>query len=258
MNQWENRDPKAEIAKKLDFPNGSFQDHGGIPGCGSLLGGVIRAEILHRINEKYGSIFNFFNPDYGPPLLLLSYVKTLVFFRDNLYVMIPLSDSEGIVHSVSYKAACWFQELSPCGMERLQYATIPYLRITNTNMISADYNYTMQILGRNERCNEENVLKGIIREAEYIRYDTQEDYQRENERIEKACQKRNWAVVKLPQDTGEGAILQYAYEKKGNILLECIRKFIPLRMKNMIKSCLGMPQYMTARYHTPKESIFRQ
>ena len=41
MNQWENRDPKAEIAKKMDFPNGNFQDHGGIPGCGSLLGGVL-------------------------------------------------------------------------------------------------------------------------------------------------------------------------------------------------------------------------
>ncbi|WP_237142729.1 glycosyltransferase family A protein [Selenomonas sp. oral taxon 920] len=259
VNKWEKCDPKAAIAKKLDFPNGNFQDHGGIPGCGSLLGGVIRAEILHKIKDTYGSVFNFFNPDYGPPLLILSYVKTLVFFRDNLYVMIPLSDSEGIVHSISYAAACKFQELSPCGIERLQYATVPHLRITNTNMISADYNYTMHMLSRSERCNEENVFKGIIREAECIRYDTQEDYQRENERIKKACQKRNWEVVKLPQDTRGGAILQCVNEeKKGNILLDLIRRVIPSWLKSVIKSCLGMPRYITVQYQSPKESVFRQ
>ena len=258
VNKWEKCDPKAAIEKKLDFPNGNFQDHGGIPGCGSLLGGVIRAEILHKIKDTYGSVFNFFNPDYGPPLLILSYVKTLVFFRDNLYVMIPLSDSEGIVHSISYAAACKFQELSPCGIERLQYGTVPHLRITNTNMISADYNYTMHMLGRSERCNEENVFKGIIREAEWIRYDSQEDYQRENERIKKTCQERNWEVVELPQDTRESGILQYVHEEKGNILLDHIRKFIPPRLKNMIKSCLGMPRYITVQYQSPKESVFRQ
>ena len=258
VNKWEKCEPETEIAKKLDFPNGNFQALGGIPGCGSLLGGVIRAEILHRIKETYGSLFNFYNPDYGPPLLILSYVKTLVFQHDHLYVMIPLSDSEGIRHSVSYEAACRFQELSPCGIERLQYGSVPHLRITNTNMISADYNYTMHILGRSERCNEENVFKGIIREAEEIRYAVQGDYQRENERIKNFCQERNWQLTELPQDERVGEISQYAYEKKKNAFLEHIRRYIPQWLKNMIKSCLGMPRYMIVQYQTPKESIFRQ
>lgn len=250
--KWERRDPEAEIKKKLDFPNGDYQEEGGIPGCGSLLAGVVKSEILCKINEEYGSVFNFFNPDYGPPLLVLSVIKTLYFHKENLYIMIPHNSSEGLRHSISYKEACRFQDMSVCGVERLQYATVPYLRITNTNMISADYNYTMRLLGRSERCNEENVLKGVIRQAAMVRYESQEDYQKENKIIRDVGQKRRWKVIELPQDRGGDH-----KKKKRCPMVASIHGMIPQGMKNVIKTCLRMPRYKTSRYQSPKESIFR-
>ena len=64
---------------------------------------------------------------------------------------------------------------------------------------------------------------------------------------------------KMPQDTRGGAILQCVNEeKKGNILLDLIRRVIPSWLKSVIKSCLGMPRYITVQYQSPKESVFRQ
>lgn len=255
-NSWERRDPEGEIQKKLEFSQGNYQFPGGIPGSGSLLGGIIKEELLQRVKHQYGSVFNFFNPDYGPPLLLLSEVESLIFHHNHLFVAIPLQSSEGFRHSTSYEAACQFQELSPCGVDRLQYAAVPYLRITNTNMISADYNYTMFLLGREDRCQEENVLCGILQDAACVRYEQQEYYEQENAVLKKFCQDRGIPFVSLPlyseeihsQCSTESSLKEY--------LKKFFFKYIPRRFQPRLRNCFtSHDRWLYC--HSPKESIVR-
>lgn len=253
-NTWEARIPEEEIAKKLEFSGGSYQFPGGIPGAGSLLAGVVKKEILQRIESEFGSVFNFFNPDYGSPLLFLNTVESLIFHHDNLFAAIPLLESEGLRHATSYKAVCHFQDMSPCGMERLKYATVPYLRITNTNMVSADYNYTMQMLGRTDRCRIDNVLQGILRDAEQVHYERLEDYEKENARMKAFFHAEGLAFENLPQ-----------YEKRGQVSCDCtvksyIRtlffKIVPKRFQACIRNFL-IRHNCWIYCQSPKESIFR-
>jgi len=253
---WEHRDPEVEIQKKLEFSRGNYQFPGGIPGCGSLLGGVIRKEILHQIECRYGDVFNFFNPDYGPPILLLSEIESLIFHHDHLFVAIPLQDSEGLRHSVSYEAACCFQESSPCGVERLRYATVPHLRITNVNMISADYNYTMHLLGREDRCREENVLKGILKDAAQIIYEHQSDYETENEKMKNFCHDRNLPYTILPE---YGAMQAPPAAYGGSVkswLRSAFLKYIPRRLQAPLRNSIVSHDYWLY-CRSPKESIIR-
>lgn len=257
-NGWGRRRPEEEIEKKLLFMNGNYQFPGGIPGCGSLLAGVVRKEIIDYIVDTYGSVFNFFNPDYGPPLLLLSLVKSLFFYDAPLFVMVPLVHSEGLRHSISYEAACRFQETSPCGVSRLQYATIPCLRVTNTNMVSADYNYTMQLLGRDEKCNEKNVFQGILNDAAEVRYERYEDYARENEKVKDFCKNKDWPLTELPTGEGKriGTVDKYGLRKWiRDVFLQVIpRKVQPPLRKIFLREKADCVQWIY--YSSPKKSIY--
>ena len=253
---WEQREPEGEIQRKLEFLQGNYQFPGGIPGSGSLLGGIIKNEILQRVKYRYGNVFDFFNPDYGPPLLLLSEVESLIFHYNHLFVAIPLQSSEGLRHSVSYEAACQFQELSPCGVERLRYATVPYLRITNTNMISADYNYTMVLLDRKDRCQEENVLCGILRDAACVRYEQQGYYEQENASLREFCHDRGIPLVDLPRYS-EAASSQSSTEPgwKG-CLKKFFSKYIPRRFQPSVRNRFASHDHWLY-CHSPKDSIVR-
>lgn len=256
-NLWERRIPEAEIKKKLMFRNGNYQFPGGIPGCGSLLAGMVKKEIIDYMVDTYGSVFNFFNPDYGPPLLVLSIVESLFFYCTPLYVAIPLIDSEGPRHSSSYEAACRFQETSPCGVSRLQYATIPTLRVTNTNMVSADYNYTMQLLGRADRCDEKNVFQGILNDACDVRYKQYEDYDRENEKVKAFCIKNGWPLRELPKYESKRMV-----PKQGlrGWLREYFLKMVPRRVQPLLREFLlgkKANRMQWIYYSSPKNSVFQ-
>ena len=254
---WEHRDPEVEIQKKLEFVHGNYQFPGGIPGSGSPLAGVVKKEILEHIERKYGSVFNFFNPDYGPPLLILSELTSLVFHHNHFFVAIPLQDSEGARHSVSYDAACRFQELSPCGVERLQYATVPYLRITNTNMISADYNYTMHLLGRKERCQEANVLKGILKDAAPVIYEHRSDYEKENESMKNFCYNRGYSLI----DLSKCSVMEQPRNLYGGSLKSWLRtifmKYVPRKIQPLLRNSLASHGYWLY-CRSPKESVVRR
>lgn len=254
---WEQREPEGEIQKKLEFSQGNYQFPGGIPGSGSLLGGIIKNEILQRVKYRYGNVFNFFNPDYGPPLLLLSEVESLIFHHNHLFVAIPLQSSEGLRHSVSYEAACQFQQLSPCGVERLQYATVPYLRITNTNMISADYNYTMFLLGREDRCEEENVLCGILRDVASVRYEQQEYYEQENASLKKFCHDRGIPFVDLPLYSEEASSQSSTESSLKGQLKKFFFKYIPRRFQPSLRNRFASHDHWLY-CHSPKDSIVRE
>ena len=255
-DSWEHRDPEGEIQKKLEFSQGNYQFPGGIPGAGSLLGGIIKEELLQRVKHQYGSVFNFFNPDYGPPLLLLSEVESLIFHHNHLFVAIPLQSSEGLRHSTSYEAACQFQELSPCGVDRLRYAAVPYLRITNTNMISADYNYTMFLLGREDRCREENVLCGILRDAACVRYEQQEYYEQENAALKEFCHDRGIPFVSLPLYSEEINSQCSTESSLKGYLKKFFFKYIPRRFQPRLRNRFASHDHWLY-CHSPKESIVR-
>ncbi|EKU70817.1 glycosyltransferase family A protein [Selenomonas sp. F0473] len=251
---WEKKNPEEEIQKKLEFRDGNYQFEGGIPGTGSPLAGVLKKEILYKLKNTYGAIFNYFNPDYGPPILILSAIKTLIFIKDNLYVLIPTRDSEGVRHSISYAAACKFQELSPCGVERLKYATVPGLRITNTNMISADYNYTMQLLHRKQRCNEQNVLLGIVIDADLVKYEHDNDYEAETVRLRQHCIDRQISLSSLYKQ--KAAIQKEEWTLK-TLLRTMIFKAVPKRFQPSVRAFL-LRKNDDKYYSSPKKSVFRQ
>ena len=143
-------------------------------------------------------------------------------------------------------------------MSRLQYATIPCLRVTNTNMVSADYNYTMQLLGRDEKCNEKNVFQGILNDAAEVRYERYEDYARENEKVKDFCKNKDWPLTELPTGEGKriGTVDKYGLRKWiRDVFLQVIpRKVQPPLRKIFLREKADCVQWIY--YSSPKKSIY--
>lgn len=135
-------DRVAAVREKLAFARYNYQNEQGAPGVASPLCSAIRRDIYDRMRSRYGMVFDFINPDYGPPIRVLDLARRVVESEDNLAVLIPLNKSEGKTHN-TYELALRFLTTSPAGLKRLEYAPVPGLRVTNSNMVAADYNYSV-------------------------------------------------------------------------------------------------------------------
>lgn len=201
----------TEIKKKIEFAKYTYQNESGAPGMGSPLCGAVKREIYEHLKKEYGCVFNFINPDYGPPILLLNQADKIYEILDNLTVLIPSMTSEGAKHC-DYEKALSFLDKSPCGRERLKYAVVPLMHVTNSNMVSADYNYSLKLVGLDKEvglCNENNVIKSILKELRYATFPTKKIEREELDKIRKKCkvygikyeilsEEENWfAKVKL-------------------------------------------------------------
>lgn len=251
---WDVIDPIEAIKEKVEFGCYSYQ-RDGAPGIGSLLSGVVKVEVIEHLRNKYGNVFNFYNPDYGPPISILNFSNKAVMMRDNFSVLIPSLTSEGSRHQKYYLAAIEFQEKSPCGYKRLECATVPFFRGTNTNMVTADYNYSISSIPRLEKylCNKLNVL--IAMKIELNRGIIYPDYETEK----KEMARFNKALSALSKEE-LGIYRQQVMlcEKKDTVSL--IRRWyvniFPVELRNKItilKNKRGAKQYKV--FDTPQKSV---
>lgn len=253
-NKYRKVDVKEEVFFKIGFAAHTYQNKFGAPGCGSPLCGAIKSDIYNIIKEKYGEVFNFFNPDYGPVIFVLDNAKEIYELDNHLTVMMELNNSEGNIHSRYYTAMRNFQEHSTCGSERLNYATVPGLYVTNANMVSADYNYALQISDNfynYPKCNYKNVLISIYNEIYGVEYPSENEQNCEMDKFFSA-------VKYLATYERYGVVFNFK-EKCKDIFLLAYKNVLSLLPNNFIFTIRKLKHRKTMiwkRFASPKESIY--
>ena len=242
------------VEEKLSFSNFSYQNKTGAPGAGSPLCSAIKRRLYDTIKEKYGIVFDFINPDYGPPIRLLDVASDVYELDDHLTVAMPVKKSEGLIHSTSHAAALSFLEKSPCGAERLRYALIPELKSTNSNMISADYNYSLQTSCRfkdKSPCDFFNTLGSIAADLRVINYESEIEQKNERELfiryLEKLPKDKQQIILKKLNDVNTVSI-------RTDAVRRLYRYLVPMTLRLFINR-LRNAEYRSRRFKDPAQSF---
>lgn len=172
-----NKSIDEAIESKLSFKKFDFHNEKGAPGEGSPLCSAIKRETYELADERFGDVFKFINPDYGPCILLLSCMKKLITLEDNQTVLVQQAISEGATHN-NVGSLRKFILRNKFGLNRMRYATVPRMLATDANVISAEYNYTLTELGMVEKykeCAPVNTLLTIYNELNRGEFSDVED-----------------------------------------------------------------------------------
>ena len=159
-------DPQQVIEEKIECKWGDLVVHaedavenihcGG--GIGSLMGGMIKNEVIDAVRKKYGKVFDSYCPDYGPMILFLNEAKSAVGLLDNQVVHIHSNTSNGKRTEMDVKLLYDFIFNSEVGVQRMEYAVVPNMLFGCENLVTADYNYALEKIGFPKRCNTLNFI----------------------------------------------------------------------------------------------------
>ena len=114
----------------------------------------------------------------------------------------------------------------------------------------------MFLLGREDRCEEENVLCGILRDAASVRYEQQEYYEQENASLKKFCHDRGIPFVALPLYSEKASSSSSTESSLKGYLKKFFFKYIPRRFQLRLRNQLSSRDYWLY-CHSPKDSIVR-
>ena len=243
------------VKENVSFSNFTYQNKTGAPGAGSPLCSAINRKLYEIIKAKYGKVFDFINPDYGPPIRLLDFASEVYELDDHLTVLMPVRNSEGFIHSQSHEAGVRFLEKSPCGVERLKDALIPGLRSTNSNMVSADYNYSLRTSERFKKmklCDRFNTVVAIAVQLGYLSYESEYEKMKEKEYF-------NCEFAKLSKEE-QNKLYNILHNRKKderekkNWVMSVYHTIVPVKIRNFIYNCRNL-EYRAKWFNSPDESI---
>lgn len=203
----------------------SYQDEEGTPGIGKVLSAAIKIELFSLISKKYKSVFSFINPDYGINLSMLFFSKKTISIDTNFTILIPMKTSNGNICPGDNNLLRNFVESTIMGKKIMEKALIENSYCSATNVVLAEYIYSMEILGlKDVSINKKRALSFIHQEFLNMTYT---DYdEREKDRTE---------ILKLMKENGVDFIEKDLNKQiKENNFKEKLRKnkFIALLLDN--------------------------
>lgn len=225
---------REEIEKKLSFEYAnSYQNEGGTPGPGKILAACFKKELIEKIVNKYGDYFSFLTPDYGPNIRTLLNADKVLKINKNLSVAIPSKTSFGLACSKKQKPLFDFIKENKNGEKIINFAVVKNMTSSTTNMITAEYNYTIETIGvffdLKKKVNAENALRFIIEEYRSIEYENELEKESDRKKIEKVMQDNNIVYVKHSNEK------KFWWKYICGIVKNIIKKIIPKYFINKIR-----------------------